>query len=1042
MLEEYPMEVIGPFIAEKVLGRTLTYAGVQLLGPEAEREINECIGRSVSQTLELYSDDPDLQNHLESILTGFVRQGGLELFFLPNLDELPDVTRIRKRFSDCGYDPDTLPEDFDTLTSRVAVAFTKEIAEAAQSADSALFNVVSLGRIAEIQASVNLVLHALDSLVDPVIAGETRADLRSVVEDLRATREDMADLKRLNRRSERVPNAKALLDGPIRALRLQGELNTADRHADRYQAAESYGRIAASLSEKGYEFHAHLMRQKHAEALAEAGAGEEAFLIWLNEAAAELESGRLWISSAVVSGIDTHRASMPSSLQARADAVEALEGWNEYPEISIRVLKRVLDELVADDDPASAEVAVWLGEALAVDGTVEGVEFKSLVTQFEALAGTSTGSTSIRLRLLLAEATGEWSSLAQEVATDALSAEQAGLVLCRHGRWLALHGRAEEAISAYRQAIDHLTEADLLGDTANALRSISMIEERYIGLSDSLIENFELAKLVSNEASRFRRHVNARNASFEALHQAREGKHGALPDACRSARRYLWEARISGSLSSEADARRLVGDVMVAAGKQSTALANYILAGEVKKATKLSRESPLIDVHPFLDEHAPWIVGTALAVLAVHGDYWSSDAIDRLAPRLIDLTTKRYGSYASPEVHVEAWAALASITVQLSDHLVDQALGQLEPLIEREEGTYTRMDESLLNILVQIHRFKPSRRADAAVLIAKCIEDYSLMQRIEGFLISAVGKDELLRNAVITRADSGNRIAKTILAAAEIDHGTVHEEAKAEYGRVLEYEVGVNRADMVVSDNFRRAAVFSHELSVEMRDSLATHLLAIASDTMSPEAHRAAAAEALAILGNEISDPVGEQVFDVLLSLVNSEPSDHPIDRWTRDSQDALSRFSFNFGLSLSIEACKASGRFVSTSEQAARLLGEIASMWQASEEATILAACQAILAIQPNLRPPLSLSQLAEHPMSLIRRFAVALWADSPSVLAPLADRFAVDSDRSIRKQLAKTIPKIATQDKELAQRVIAVLAHDPSALVRAIVEQNASTL
>lgn len=1036
------MEAIAPFLIEQ----SISPAKRLVLGSQTERAIHACIERSITRTLEPYSDDTELRQHLDTVLTDFLLQGGIDLFFVPDVAQGPDELMLGERFRESGGDPDTLPESFDRLFRRAATEFTREIADEAQRDGSPLFNVVSVRRIEEMQRKLNVLLQAVDSLastpIEATLDEDTRDDLNRIGDDVRATREDMEDLRRGRRRSERVPNAKALLDGPIRALRLQGELNAADKLTDRLQAADAYGRIAVRLSEGGYDFHARLIHQKRAEALADGESIEEAFRVWLNEAGGELEVGSLWISPAVARGIDTRRAEMASSLQARADAVEALEGWYEQSVISIRVLKRALDLLIAEEDQAAPEVAVWLGEALAVDGTVEGLNLESLVTPFESLAAQSDESTSVRLRLLLAETTGDWASLIEEVSTDALSPANSGLVLCRHGRWLALQGRADEATTAYRDAIDQLAEADLLGDTAGALRSVAMVQERYIGYSDAIVDNFELAKLVSNESSRFRRSGNPRTASIESLHRASEGKHGALPNALRSGRRYLWEARISGFLSAERDAHSLIGDVMGAADKPIPALHNYILAGAYKKATKLARQSSPIDVQPFLNERAPWIVGTALAVLAAQGDYWHSEVVERIAPKLIELTTGMPQSNVSPEVHVQAWAALASVSVQLSDPLLDQVLERLEPLIEREENTYRRMDKSLLDILVQVHGFKPSRKSHAANLIAECLVDYSLMQELEGFLVSAVEEDELLRDAVVARANDSNRIASTILAAAKIDHGKVHEEAQAQYRRVLDYQVGVPRDDMAIFDYFGRAAVLSQELTLEERDSLATHLLAIANDELSPEAHRAAAVEALAELADKVSEPIRVQAFDTLLSLIDSEPSGHPIDQVTRRSLDPLSRYRFNTGMSLSREACETAGRFVNTGEQAARLLNKVMPMWQNPEKTTMATACRAILAIEAGLRPQFPIPQLAGHPLPLMRSFGLALWVDGPSSLISLADRFAADPDRSVRKQLASTVPKLAEQDKDLAQRVSAALSQDPSALVRAVAARNSTGL
>jgi hypothetical protein len=331
----FPMDAVAPFLIEQGIEKGVGFAKRLILEPEAVREVEQCIRRSVAQTLEPYNDDTDLQQHLHTVLTDFLRRGGLNFFFLSNTAEDPDEAAMRELFVELGGDPDTLPESFDGLVKRTAVAFTEEIANAAERNGSPLFNVVSVRRLEEIQNKLD----------------EMHAVVTRVGEDVEKTREDLEDLKRGRRRSEKVPNAKALLDGPIRALRLQGELNAADRLADRLQAAEAYGRIAAKLSKKGYDFHARLIRHKRADALADGGEAEEAFRVWLNEAADELQIGRLWISPAVARGIDTHRDKMPSFLQATADALEALEGWYEQPAVSIRILKRAFDVLIGLEDP-------------------------------------------------------------------------------------------------------------------------------------------------------------------------------------------------------------------------------------------------------------------------------------------------------------------------------------------------------------------------------------------------------------------------------------------------------------------------------------------------------------------------------------------------------------------------------------------------------------------------------------------------------------------------------------------------------------------
>ncbi len=211
------MEAIAPFLAEKGIEKSIGHVRQLLLGTEAVREVEGCIARSVARTLEPYSDNPDLHQHLATVLTDFLRRGGLELFFLPDNSEDPDEGLLREKFSELGGDPDTLPESFEGLVRRAAAAFTEEIAEAAQRDGSPLFNVVSVKRVEAVQVKLNQLQQAVDSLTSTPIEATLDEDTRDVLDrigyDVRATREDMEDLRRGRRRSERVPNAKALLDG-------------------------------------------------------------------------------------------------------------------------------------------------------------------------------------------------------------------------------------------------------------------------------------------------------------------------------------------------------------------------------------------------------------------------------------------------------------------------------------------------------------------------------------------------------------------------------------------------------------------------------------------------------------------------------------------------------------------------------------------------------------------------------------------------------------------------------------------------------------
>jgi uncharacterized membrane protein len=391
-----------------------------------------------------------------------------------------------------------------------------------------------------------------------------------------------------------------------------------------------------------------------------------------------------------------------------------------------------------------------------------------------------------------------------------------------------------------------------------------------------------------------------------------------------------------------------------------------------------------------------------------------------------------------PKVQPMAWDALAAVLLQVPDKHFDDILNRIDPLIQRAPNTYTHMDKSILTILIRLHVFRPAMRERVSELILKCLADSELSQLLETFLEREVTSDARLREGVIEAARAGNRVCRRVLVVAGISESSPTREAEELLSRVLDYKVGENRTEAVVSDVFERAAEFATVLGIEQRDAMAEHLVVIGQDVKSPVSHRCQAIDALDVLADSISSTVRAEAFEAMLSLVGVEQSQHPIDQFAYNSMHPLSRFTFNISdENLNRAACETAGKLATKPDQAERLLASIASEVRGSDRRWLLSYCNMLYEMTRELRPSLSIQELAGHPDHIVRQLAVSLWVESPLDSPELGQTFARDEDTQVRQRLADNLDSLVTIAPDLSKELQTILLGDPSALVRATAQQ-----
>ena len=267
-------------------------------------------------------------------------------------------------------------------------------------------------------------------------------------------------------------------------------------------------------------------------------------------------------------------------------------------------------------------------------------------------------------------------------------------------------------------------------------------------------------------------------------------------------------------------------------------------------------------------------------------------------------------------------------------------------------------------------------------------------------------------------------------------HPAVAREAETRVQPALDYRVGVARNESTVSTVFADAAAFAMALPEARRDELARHLLAIGRDELSPEVERYAAVEALRMLADAIGVEVRAELFEGVIGLAGDRASAHPLDLVTRGMTHPLSRIRIDVSsLRLSWAAIGAASRLATTDAHVAQLLEALQPFAGADDERALVAAAEAVLVLDPAIRPRFDLEDLAGHPAPAVRQLTASLWAEDPETSPWLGLRLAADPAKPVRLRVARATTKVAERVPEVAARLRTLLAADPSAEVRATI-------
>jgi hypothetical protein len=685
-----------------------------------------------------------------------------------------------------------------------------------------------------------------------------------------------------------------------------------------------------------------------------------------------------------------------------------------------------LDDLRSLGDGWTRRVALWWAECALVDQRLE--EVRAAADDLKACAEASPDDQiSVRLRLVVADATSDWVGITREARVGLLAPGDAGLVFARYGRSQAWFGDPLGSIDAYRQALPPLMAENLQGDARSALESIARVLMIYGPISD-LQKTTNLIPMIVAGRTRFGEVYDARRATLQALHDE------DWPRAQGEVRRFLWEARIGGHLEDELGARNWLGDLYAKVDEYAAACGNYTLAGTAAKAAAAcGRLDDPVDVSADLNSPAPWVVAAALAVVAADGDKRSAEESAQLAQVALSLVHGRKQSPLGPQVWQQAFAAMAGLIVQLPTELARAVLDLIEPLVPRGALQARLIDASILTILTDIYDFHLPLAPRARQALISAISQSGLSDGALDVLAERVSIDQELARVLSERARLGDEGAARVLAYAAIPDAAAIEYARSRAAAFIGRPPHADATDVSLVAGLDRLGTMARILEPGQQEEVARHLLAHAQASVDAEANRASALRGICHLAEGLPLALRDQLFTAALRLADPNAELSPFDTFVKQSQHPLSHLRITLGGGhLYRAAVLTAGACARTTDQVAMLRPYLDRLLASDHQADLSVAARMLIMLMPLVGHLIAVENLAAHESAQLR--AAAAWllthgkAPEPSLLRQLA----TDPEKAVRLSIAFSLPAITLQDARLAADLRTVLLADRSARVR----------
>lgn len=844
------------------------------------------------------------------------------------------------------------------------------------------------------------------------------------------------ELPKAPRRPEADVTADALLRGPLKALNLAGVAAEADSMAaaSPSEAALGFQKVVAGLDASAFAGLSDSYRLREADCWRQAGE---------TLAAVELLSEVSWRQVGLGAGALIHKStkmledidkvdSSGPGVAALLRALKAVARWDADPFYDLSDVLDLVKELHKADSPGTAEFAMWLAESLVTDESLSAIQ--RISATLEAVASDrelrdASDEVAARIRVCVAEATGDWGTILTRAQRGSIGRRQAFLVHARMGRSRTWNAEPEEARTSYSLAIDQACQASLQSEGAAALLSVSVLGARY-GLVDvDWLGASELARDIRRGGTDYL--VSAYDHRAGGLAKLSEGK---LPAAFSSLRANLRSSIIAGRLAAELDAHSLLGRLYLQVGEPGLAAGHQIRAGDASELEKwCAQRTEFLDCSGELARPTPWERAATLGALAAQGDLIPDGRVAGLVVKAIEMGRGQSQGFFGPQVWHSAHKLLASVATRIPDESVEAVLDQLEPQIPREPNRYRYNDEQHVRIVAGILSANPHHRERATThLLALLGASPELGDTVlsKGLPALRDGGAPVVEG-LIRLADEGSKAALRALLYLDVEHPLLLEEARDLFKRAVERperQPGVYGYGTILP----RAAGFVRLLDEASRVTFAESAMEMAEDSTDVEFNRVEALNALSAIADVLPDSARVALFATAMSLA-SDPKYCGLDEEMQGGHHPLSRVQINMSNGqLASSALQTAAELAST-EQEYRLV--VSAVWPQFEgpdsSATILAA--RTIARIPAENVDVDVGLLATSQMEIARQLAAVIWSHHPNGNPAIGEALATDDCLDVRRAIAESLVSIPDSSTDLATSLAIVLENDASAAVRA---------
>ena len=778
------------------------------------------------------------------------------------------------------------------------------------------------------------------------------------------------------------------------------------------------------LRDAGFRAHAVRHEESRARLLIKLGRAVDAARARMDEVWAALDAGKG--NAAQVAGHHLRQVAAEVPDDERVSAL--VEIANRAIGLGANPLGRLPDpdSLICGDAEDMWRLLVLAGETALANDRLDWL--KQASKAFACLAATEDADETwrIRSRILLADATGDWSALLSDARRRRLGHALGALVIARYARHQALHQQFEEADELWDQAIGDACLARRWMDGRTWVFSRRVFRLRWNPrTADELLPVEVALREMGPSNPTLPRDDGACTTALEELRAEN------LRSAAIAAQRALRQAVASADWAGEERARRVLGSVLGASEEPELAVRHLARAADVSGMQDISSRftNRYIDISDSLDSPNYWTVGTAYRLLAIEADLIPDEVIDNIAGKLIaELSGAESGTvpdFYSYEFsrYRNAVRTLAGIADRLTQEQAEAVLTHFEKQLDPGVDRYRLHDEDEATAVARIALNQLALRRRAIVHLVPLMARSQRSRKSITMDALAISED-IVRPCLEKQVELGCQWAREVLV--DLFDDVFMEDSEAALVRLtapLEhtpgaYEIGTN----AVGDS-----LLVRGLSAEQRDRAIGELLGRTEDTHVALADRGDYLLAASSLVEGLDERARRSHCEAALRVAGA-PAPSEFDRMHLDVAHPLGSVHMSFDTgdtpakALYLAACLAVD-----GEQHARIK-HLAYQMIGPDDRSGYWATRALRQLQDTDALNDDLGFLSGQGCAA-RSLAAAIWARHPSP-PHLGARLATDLDPRVRRALAEGLSKVDPASEQMDVRQL--LVRDPAYSVR----------